>query len=101
MRRTPAAPSCWWNIGAHRADVPAGRRCAGQQRDGARRRPSARDDHHRGVGAGRAGLRNALHNLEAELKLKGGSRNKAARKRVTKYVTVIGKALCEEVQRKK
>ena len=44
-------------------------------------------------------LRNALHNLEAELK--GGSRNKASRKRVTKYVTVIGKALCEEVQRKK
>ena len=44
-------------------------------------------------------LRGALHNLEAELK--GGSRNKASRKRVTKYVTVIGKALCEEVQRKK
>ena len=44
-------------------------------------------------------LRGALHNLEAELK--GGSRNKASRKRVTKYVTVIGKALCEEVQGKK
>ena len=47
----------------------------------------------------RKDLRIALHNLEAELK--GGTRNKASRKRVTKYVTVIGKALCEEVQRKK
>jgi len=44
-------------------------------------------------------LRNALHNLEAELK--GGTRNKASRKRVTKYVTVIGKALCEEFGRRK
>ena len=44
-------------------------------------------------------LRSALHNLEAELK--GGSRNKASRKRVTKYVTVISKALCEEIRRGK
>ena len=44
-------------------------------------------------------LRIALHDLEAELK--GGSRKKASRKRVTKYVAVICKALCEEVQRKK
>ena len=44
-------------------------------------------------------LRSALHNLEAELQ--GGSRNKASRKRVTKYVAVICKALCEEVRQGK
>lgn len=39
-------------------------------------------------------LRSALHNLEAELK--GGSKTTASRKRVTKSIAAIGKALCEE-----
>lgn len=41
-------------------------------------------------------LRCALHNLEAEIK--GGS--KASRSRVTKLITEISKALCEEYLRK-
>ncbi|OFW09975.1 MAG: hypothetical protein A3G20_08240 [Acidobacteria bacterium RIFCSPLOWO2_12_FULL_59_11] len=43
-------------------------------------------------------LRGALHNLEAELK--GGSKTTASRKRVTRSIAVIGKALCEEFSKK-
>lgn len=43
-------------------------------------------------------LRCALHKLEAELK--GGSRKKASRKRVTELIAEVSKIVCEELLRR-